>query len=80
MVTPSKEKARLDAAKAAAAAAAKPAAQQTLNVYGAPKPTQTSKPAAESFVPSPSTRTPVVAAKSVVTTKSSGSAKTTTSP
>ena len=35
MVTPSKEKARLDAAKAAAAA--RPAAQQTLNVYGAPK-------------------------------------------
>ena len=78
MVTPSKEKARLDAAKAAAAA--KPAAQQTLNVYGAPKAAQTSRPAAESYVPSPSTRTPVVAAKSVVTTKSSGSAKTTTSP
>ena len=73
MVTPSKEKARLDAAKAAAAAAAKPAAQQTLNVYGAPKAAQTSRPAAESYVPSPSTRTPVVAAKPVVTPKPSGS-------
>jgi len=70
MVTPSKEKARLDAAKAAAA---KPAAQQTLNVYGAPKAAQTSRPAAESYVPSPSTRTPVVAAKPVVTPKPSGS-------
>lgn len=75
----------LAAAKAAAVAkptAAKPTqtTRPAAESYTPPKPTQTYRPAAESYIPSPSTRTPVTPVKPTTTTPTPPKTTTPTTP